>query len=95
MDYVYDYMLHLLTEYAKLLQYKPTVPERATELCSESVACAAEGLVKTFMMDSRAKWVHDSEPCTLPPPFDPKELKEISKRKDEAIKQVEMWETRA
>ncbi|XP_020080027.1 O-glucosyltransferase rumi homolog isoform X2 [Ananas comosus] len=95
MDYVYDYMLHLLTEYAKLLRYKPTVPEKATELCLESMACAAEGLVKTFMMDSRAKWVHDSEPCTLPPSFDPKELKEISKRKDEAIKQVEMWERKA
>jgi hypothetical protein len=25
MDYVYDYMLHLLTNYAGLLRYKPTV----------------------------------------------------------------------
>ncbi|XP_020115024.1 O-glucosyltransferase rumi homolog [Ananas comosus] len=92
MDYVYDYMLHLLTEYAKLLRYKPTVPEKATELCLESLACAAEGLEKTFMMDSMAKWVHDSDPCTIPPPFDPKELEEMSRKRDEAIKQVEMWE---
>lgn len=92
MDYVYDYMLHLLTEYAKLLRYKPTVPEKATELCLESLACAAEGLEKTFMMDSMAKWVHDTDPCTIPPPFDPKELEEMSRKRDEAIKQVEMWE---
>jgi hypothetical protein len=26
MDYVYDYMFHLLTEYAKLLRFKPTKP---------------------------------------------------------------------
>ncbi|GFZ15339.1 O-glucosyltransferase rumi-like protein [Actinidia rufa] len=32
MDYVYDYMFHLLSEYAKLMRYKPTVPRKAIEL---------------------------------------------------------------
>ncbi|RLN29730.1 hypothetical protein C2845_PM05G21680 [Panicum miliaceum] len=32
MDYVYDYMLHQLTQYARLLRYRPTVPKNATEL---------------------------------------------------------------
>ncbi|PWA65126.1 Lipopolysaccharide-modifying protein [Artemisia annua] len=36
MDNVYDYMFHLLTAYSKLMKYKPTVPENATELCSET-----------------------------------------------------------
>ena len=44
MDYIYDYMLHLLTEYAKLLRYKPTIPENAVEICTESMACPAQGL---------------------------------------------------
>ncbi|KAI3680344.1 hypothetical protein L2E82_50447 [Cichorium intybus] len=39
MEHVYDYMFHLLTGYSKLLKYKPTVPENATELCSETMAC--------------------------------------------------------
>ncbi|KAF2315323.1 hypothetical protein GH714_038830 [Hevea brasiliensis] len=32
MDYIYDYMFHLLNEYAKLLKYKPTIPAEAVEL---------------------------------------------------------------
>ncbi|XP_010910005.1 uncharacterized protein [Elaeis guineensis] len=95
MEYVYDYMLHLLTEYAKLLRYKPTRPPNAMELCSESMACPAEGLVKKFMMDSMVKSPHDSAPCTLPPPFSPVELRMLARRTANAIKQVEMWEQRA
>ncbi|GKA72329.1 lipopolysaccharide-modifying protein [Tanacetum coccineum] len=34
MDNVYDYMFHLLTAYSKLMKYKPTVPENATEIWS-------------------------------------------------------------
>ncbi|XP_072993765.1 uncharacterized protein [Typha latifolia] len=92
MNYVYDYMLHLLKEYAKLLKYKPTIPEKATELCLESMACQANSLRKSFMVDSMVRFVSDSEPCAMPPPFDPKELEEISQQKDKFIKQVEIWE---
>ncbi|XP_072968506.1 uncharacterized protein [Typha angustifolia] len=94
MDYVYDYMLHLLTEYAKLLRYKPRKPEKATEFCLESMACKASGLVKTFLTESMARSAYDSEPCTLPPPFDPKELEEIAERKRKSLKEVEMLEKR-
>ncbi|KAG8376501.1 hypothetical protein BUALT_Bualt09G0070000 [Buddleja alternifolia] len=37
MDFVYNYMFHLLSEYSKLLRYKSTIPQNAIELCSEIV----------------------------------------------------------
>ncbi|KAG1355080.1 protein O-glucosyltransferase 1 [Cocos nucifera] len=95
MEYVYDYMLHLLTEYSKLLRYKPTRPRKAMELCSESMACPSEGLQKKFMTDSMVKSPHDSAPCKLPPPLEPEELKMLERSKAIAIKQVEMWEQKA
>ena len=69
MDYVYDYMLHQLAQYARLLRYRVTVPKNATELCLESMACPAYGRAGEFMMESREKYVADYEPCSLPPPF--------------------------
>lgn len=95
MDYVYQYMLHLLTEYAQLLRYKPTLPEKATDLCLESVACREQGLVKEFLMQSMVKWTSDSEPCDLPPAYTSRELEELRSRKAEAVKQVEKWEQEA
>ncbi|XP_043715529.1 O-glucosyltransferase rumi homolog [Telopea speciosissima] len=92
MDYVYDYMFHLLNEYGKLFKYKPTVPEQASELCPEVMACSAEGLAKEFMMDSRVKATEDTNPCTLPPSFDPLSLRVFLKRKANSIHQVELWE---
>ncbi|CAD5190153.1 unnamed protein product [Musa acuminata subsp. malaccensis] len=91
MDFVYDYMLHVLTEYAKLLRYKPTIPEKATEFCLESIACPAPGDVKKFLLDSMEKSTHDAEPCKLPPPFTPEELQQLLENKANAVKQVEMW----
>jgi len=77
---VYDYMLHLLTRYAGLLRYRPTVPENATELCLESVACAADGRAREFMMESMEKYAADYEPCALPGPFTADELAELAQR---------------
>ncbi|XP_066348671.1 uncharacterized protein [Miscanthus floridulus] len=94
MDYVYDYMLHLLTEYAKLLKFKPTKPPEAVEVCSESLVCQAEGLEKKFLMESMVKFARDAGPCDLPPPFDPHELKVLKQRKENSIKQIQMWERR-
>ncbi|XP_031393013.1 O-glucosyltransferase rumi homolog isoform X2 [Punica granatum] len=93
MDLVYDYMFHLLNGYAKLLTYKPTIPEKATELCSEAMACEAQGLVKKFMLDSLVKGPRDSDPCNLPPPFDPVSLFSLRRRKENSVKQVETWES--
>jgi hypothetical protein len=95
MDHVYDYMLHLLTEYAKLLTFKPTKPPEAVAVCSESLACEAEGLEKKFLLESMVKSASDTGPCNLPPPFSSHELKTLKQRKENSIKQIEMWEQRA
>lgn len=92
MDYVYDYMFHLLSEYAKLLQFKPTIPRKAIELCSEAMACQAQGLEKKFMMDSMVKGPAVTSPCTMPPPYDPPSLFSVLRRQSNSIKQVETWE---
>lgn len=93
MDYVYDYMFHLLNEYAKLMRYKPTVPRKAIELCSEIMACRAEGLQKKFMMESMVKGpATDTCPCTMPPPYDPHALHSLLRRKANSERQVELWE---
>ncbi|XP_024171827.1 O-glucosyltransferase rumi homolog isoform X2 [Rosa chinensis] len=92
MDYVYDYMFHLLSEYAKLLQFKPTIPRKAIELCSEAMACQAKGLEKQFMMESMVKGPAITSPCTMPPPYDPPSLFSVLRRQSNSIKQVEKWE---
>lgn len=92
MDYVYDYMFHLLNEYAKLLQFKPTIPRKAIELCSEAMACQAQGTEKKFMMESMVKGPAVSNPCTMPPPYGPASLFAVLRRNANSIKQVEIWE---
>ncbi|KAK1260229.1 hypothetical protein QJS04_geneDACA001953 [Acorus gramineus] len=92
MDYVYDYMFHLLHEYAKLLKFKPVKPQNAVEICAASMACRAKGLERKFMMESMVNASHDLGPCELPPPYDPVVLDLLHKRKANSIKQVEIWE---
>ncbi|KAE8657325.1 protein LURP-one-related 4 [Hibiscus syriacus] len=94
-DYVYDYMYHLLNEYATLLKFEPRVPEGATELCSEVMACHAEGLQgrkKKFMMESLVKGPSITNPCTLLPPYDPRAVAAFLRRKNNSILQVKKWE---
>ncbi|CAN6300632.1 unnamed protein product [Urochloa humidicola] len=88
MDRVYEYMLHVLTEYARLLRYKPTMLENAVELCLESMACSANGRAREFMMDSRERYVADNEPCTLPPPFTTDEIREMARREDDVRSEI-------
>lgn len=95
MDYIYDYMYHLLNEYAKLLKFKPRIPEGARELCSEVMACQAEGLEgrkKKFMMESLVKGPSITNPCTLPPPYHNRALAAFIRRKNNSILQVKKWE---
>ena len=92
MDHVYDYMLHLLTEYAKLLKFKPTIPPNAMDLCSETMACFADGKWRKCMEESFVRQPTDTVPCTMPPPYDPSTLKATIDNRTRAIKQVEMWE---
>ncbi|XP_039134471.1 LOW QUALITY PROTEIN: O-glucosyltransferase rumi homolog [Dioscorea cayenensis subsp. rotundata] len=89
MDYVYDFMLHLLTEYSKLLKYKPVVPPTAVEYCMESMACTRQGLEKQFMLDSMVKSPSDRGPCAMPPPYDPGQLQDFLTMKANATKKIE------
>ncbi|CAI0424936.1 unnamed protein product, partial [Linum tenue] len=92
MEFVYDYMFHLLTEYAKLLRFKPTVPPGAVEVSPETMACHQNGTYKKFMMESLVRSPSDSVPCNLPPAFDPNELRDFWDGNDKSIKRVEAWE---
>ncbi|KAG5558573.1 hypothetical protein RHGRI_008499 [Rhododendron griersonianum] len=92
MDHVYDYMFHVLSEYAKLLRYKPTIPERALEICSETLSCSKVGVHKMFMMESMVKGPTDVSPCNMPPPYDALAFQALLERKANAISQVELWE---
>ena len=93
MEYVYDYMFHLLNEYSKLLTYKPTKPEKAVEFCLESMGCSAKGLAKEFMVESMVKAPAESGPCTLPPAFDHTSLEGLLRKKENLTKQVQIWES--
>ncbi|KAF8412273.1 hypothetical protein HHK36_000234 [Tetracentron sinense] len=95
MDYVYDYMFHLLNEYAKLLRFKPVISPKAVELCSETMACPADGIEKKFMIESMVKSPTDTSPCTMPPPYDPPALQAFLRRKSNSIKLVDMWEKKS
>ncbi|KAH6756434.1 O-glucosyltransferase rumi-like protein [Perilla frutescens var. hirtella] len=98
MESVYDYMFHLLNEYAKLLRYKPNIPPNAVEVCSESLACsvsdAADGNRRKFMEESMEKYSSGSHslPCIIPPPYDPQQLNAFIHLKANATAQVEAWE---
>jgi hypothetical protein len=93
MNSVYNYMFHLLNEYAKLLKFKPTIPRGAVEFCPEKLlSCAVNGNKRMFMEESMVKVPSDSNPCTIPPPYDPSSLQEFLERKANSTKQVEIWE---
>ncbi|KAE8699737.1 Downstream target of A 2 [Hibiscus syriacus] len=69
---VYDYMSHLLSEYSKLLKYKPTIPPNAQRVCAETTV---QGLAKEFMLQSMVKSPSDELPCALPPHMNLKTFK--------------------
>ncbi|KAH7837590.1 hypothetical protein Vadar_015587 [Vaccinium darrowii] len=92
MENVYDYMFHLMNEYAKLLKFKPFVPETTIELCPEIMACLVDGVSRKFLEDSLEETPNDVPPCTLPPSYDPQVLKAFVEDKVRSTKQVEMWE---
>ncbi|WVZ96283.1 hypothetical protein U9M48_041939 [Paspalum notatum var. saurae] len=64
---VYDYMLHLLTEYAGLMDFRPEPPHTAQEACEGSLMCLADDKQRRFMEASAAEPAVD-EPCVMPPP---------------------------
>ncbi|CAO2835096.1 unnamed protein product [Amaranthus hypochondriacus] len=92
MEYIYDYMFHLLNEYSKLLKFKPTIPPKAIELCSEAMACEAQGIWRKYMEESLETSPTHGIPCSLPPPYHPLALKAFFDKKANFTSQVEMWE---
>ncbi|CAN8264982.1 unnamed protein product [Cochlearia groenlandica] len=92
MDYVYDYMYHLLTEYSKLLQFKPEIPQNAVEICSETMACPRSGNERKFMMESLVKRPADTSPCAMPSPYDPASFYAVTKRKQSTTVRIQQWE---
>ncbi|CAI8593682.1 unnamed protein product [Vicia faba] len=92
MDYVYDYMFHLLNSYAKLFRYQPSISDKAVELCVESMVCNAQGLENKFMIESLVKSPSNTNPCTMPPPYDPPSLEAQIRRKQNAIQRIESRE---
>ncbi|CAN6349718.1 unnamed protein product [Urochloa humidicola] len=67
MPAVYDYMLHLLTEYAALMDFSPAPPPTAQEVCEGSLLCLADHKQRRFLEASAAEPAVD-EPCVMPPP---------------------------
>lgn len=92
MDYVYDYSFHLLNEYAKLLKYKPTVPEGAVETCSEALVCSVRGQKKRYRVHSMVKGASASPPCDLPPSFEPEDVAVFLEKRESLTNQVALWE---
>lgn len=93
MKNVYDYMFHTLNEYAKLMKYKPTIPPKAVEVCSETMACSEHVDVnKRLKIESMVKNPSDSSPCILAPPYSRNEIYAIKDKQQSVRKQVEEWE---
>lgn len=92
MKYVYDYMFHLLEEYAKLLKFKPEIPLDAEEITSDSMGCPATERWRDFMAESMVTSPSEESPCEMLPPYDPLALKEYLERKANLTRQVELWE---
>uniref|UniRef100_A0A452Y092 Glycosyl transferase CAP10 domain-containing protein n=1 Tax=Aegilops tauschii subsp. strangulata TaxID=200361 RepID=A0A452Y092_AEGTS len=66
MDTVYDYMLHLLTEYAALLDFRPGPPHSSQEVCAGSVLCLADDRQRRFL-EASAAYPATAGPCSMPP----------------------------
>ncbi|CAI9101789.1 OLC1v1039203C1 [Oldenlandia corymbosa var. corymbosa] len=93
MEYIFDYIFHLLNEYSKLLKFKPEIPPKATEVCAESIACPADELWRKSMEESLEKSPSNTNPCSLPAAYDPEELKAFIDEKAKLTMEVERWES--
>ncbi|KAK4268783.1 hypothetical protein QN277_022024 [Acacia crassicarpa] len=88
MKYVYDYMFHVLREYASLMKFKPIIPVGAVEICSEVKDCHMEGVWKEYLNESRVESASAEPPCELPPPYQTQQLQQIFDRHDALLRQV-------
>ncbi|KAG7575052.1 Lipopolysaccharide-modifying protein [Arabidopsis suecica] len=92
MKYVYDYMLHLLQSYGKLMKMNVEVPQGAKEVCPETMACPINGgRMRQSMDDSLVMSPSVKAACEMPPPFEEDELKRFLEKKESIEKEVEKW----
>ncbi|CAH8303033.1 unnamed protein product [Eruca vesicaria subsp. sativa] len=93
MKYVYDYMLYVLQGYGKLMKLDVTVPENATEVCSETIACPITdgGQIRQCMDDSLVMSPSIKPACNLPKPYGDNELKRILKKQESVKRKVGKW----
>ncbi|KAM7261038.1 hypothetical protein ACFE04_026513 [Oxalis oulophora] len=95
MENVYDYMFHLLNEYARLFKFKPIVPQHAIEVCSETLACHSFAPSSNkFLEESLVTTPAVRSPCELPMPYDREALARLLEEKATTIRQVVEWENR-
>lgn len=66
MNRIYEYMFHLISDYSKLQDFKPTPPPTALEVCVESVLCFADEKQRMFLNKSFTFPSH-KPPCNLKP----------------------------
>lgn len=72
---VYDYMLHLLREYASLLDFTPEPGAHLHELCPDAFLCVAPPLELPFYNDSMVHGASQTLPCFFDSsPLDPVSL---------------------
>ncbi|KAH7438355.1 hypothetical protein KP509_04G011800 [Ceratopteris richardii] len=65
MKHVYDYMLHLLIEYSKVLDFEPIPGDNMKELCTEAFLCQAPKEEKMFYRSSMVSEMSQEAPCFL------------------------------
>lgn len=87
-DRIYDYMYHLIVEYAKLLDFKPVRPPSALEECVDSLYCFADQNQTHFLARS-ATLPSEAPPCKLPGPAN-KYIDKIIKEKKKIIDSTEL-----
>ncbi|XAR60736.1 Protein xylosyltransferase, partial [Bertholletia excelsa] len=87
MHRIYDYMLHLLTEYSKLLNFKPIPSSSAHEICSEYLLCYADNTQLKFLERSTSS-PSPAPPCALDPP-DPDFINKWIEEKNKVILEVQ------
>ncbi|KAL1202023.1 hypothetical protein V5N11_014970 [Cardamine amara subsp. amara] len=91
MNRVYDYMLHLITEYSKLQKFKPEKPSSAKEVCAGSLLCFAEQKERDLLERSRVVVPSLDRPCQLPD-ADRNRLERLIQQKKKTIENVRYME---
>ncbi|KAL3682330.1 hypothetical protein R1sor_000352 [Riccia sorocarpa] len=66
MNNVYDYMFHLISEYAALQTFKPVVPRGAQVVTENFILCLAKPGVRSLLEKSREAMKIGFTPCVMP-----------------------------